>query len=140
MIEPELKEHSAEINLRQLREFSAIWLVFFCAMGAWQWFVNSKAPVLLCALGLLVGLPGLVRPTLVKPLFSLAMALSFPIGWLATRLLLGFLFFFLFTPLGWLLRRLEHDPLHIRKLQHTTSYWSPARQPSDARSYFRQSL
>jgi hypothetical protein len=141
MLEPELKEHSTEVDLRQLREFSAIWLAFFCAMGAWQWFTNTnfKALVLLCALGLLVGLPGLVRPTLVKPLFSLAMGLSFPIAWVATRLLLGFLFFFLFTPLGWLLRRLQHDPLHIRKLQ-STSYWSPALQPSDALSYFRQSL
>src|SRR5262245_49000301 len=125
MLDPELKEHSSEVDfLRQLREFSAIWLVFFCAMGAWQRFANanSKALVVLCALGLLAGLPGLVRPTVIKPLFSLAKALSFPIGWVVTRLLLGFLFFFLFTPLGWLFRRLQRDPLHIRKLQ-STSYW-----------------
>jgi hypothetical protein len=141
MLEPELKEHSREVDLRRLREFSAIWLVFFCAAGTWQWFANanSTALVLLCALGLLVGLPGLVRPMLVKPLFSLAMGLSFPIGWVATRLLLGFLFFFLFTPLGWLFRLLQRDPLRIRK-PLSTSYWSPARQPSDARSYLRQSL
>ena len=48
---------------------------------------------MLCVVGLLVGLPGLVRPTLMKPLFTLAMALSFPIGWVATRLLLGSFFF-----------------------------------------------
>jgi hypothetical protein len=71
MLEPELKKHSTEVDLRQLREFSAIWLVFFCAMGTWQWFANAnlKVLVLLCALGLLVGLPGLVRPTLVTQLF-----------------------------------------------------------------------
>src|SRR5215467_13314016 len=109
VLDPELKERSTDVNLRQLREFSAIWLVFFCAMGSWQWFANSnsKALMVLCAVGLLVGLPGLVRPTLAKPLFSLAMVLSFPIGWVATRLLLGFFFFFLFTPVGWLFRRLQ---------------------------------
>jgi hypothetical protein len=67
------------------------------------------------------------------------MALSFPIGWVATLLLLGFSFFCLFTPLGWLFRRLRRDPLHIRN-PLSTSYWSPVRQPSDARSYLRQSL
>jgi hypothetical protein len=141
VLDPELKERSTGVNLRQLREFSAIWLVFFCAMGSWKWFANSnpKAMMMLCAVGLLVGLPGLVRPTLAKPLFSLAMALAFPVGWVTTRLLLGFLFFFLFTPVGWLFRRLQHDPLHIRKLQ-STSYWSQLKQPSEARSYFRQSL
>jgi hypothetical protein len=93
VLDPELKARSTSVTLRQLREFSAIWLVFFCAIGFWQWFANSnsKAPMF-CVVGLL-GLPGLLRPTLVKPLFTLAMALSFPIGWVATRLLLGFFFF-----------------------------------------------
>src|SRR5262245_41561115 len=140
VLDPELKERSTGVNLRQLREFSAIWLVFFFAMGSWQWFANSNSKAaVLCAVGLLVGLPGLVRPVLATPLFSLAMALSFPIGWVATRLLLGFLFLFLFTPIGWLFRRLQRDPLHIRKLQ-SASYWSQLQQPSDAQSYFRQSL
>jgi hypothetical protein len=140
VLDPELKERSTSVTLRQLREFSAIWLVFFCAIGFWQWFANSNSKALmLCVIGLLVGLPGLLRPTRVKPLFKLAMALSFPIGWVATRLLLGFFFFFLFTPVAWLFRRLQRDPLHIRKLQ-SNSYWSQLHQPSEARSYFHQSL
>jgi hypothetical protein len=141
VLDPEVEERSTDVNLRQLREFSAIWLVSFCTMGFWKWFANSNSNALmvLCAVGLLVGLPGLVRPTLAKPVFSFAMALSFPIGWVATRLLLGFLFFLLFTPVAWLFRMLQHDPLHIRKLQ-PTSYWSQVQQPSDAQSYFRQSL
>jgi hypothetical protein len=141
MLDPELNEHSTDVSHRQLREFAATWLVFFCTIGAWQWFAgaNASALITLCAVGLLVGLPGFVRPSLVKPLFSFAMALAIPIGWVATRLLLGFLFFFLFTPVGWLFRRLQRDPLHLKK-PRSTSYWSPARQPSDAWSYFRQSL
>ena len=141
MLEPELNESWTAVSNRQLREFAAMWLVFFCAIGAWQWFANANAPasMALCALGLLVGLSGFARPSLVKPLFSLAMTLAIPIGWIMTRLLLGFLFFFLFTPVGWLFRRLQRDLLHLKK-RRSTSYWSPARQSSDPRSYFRQSL
>jgi len=67
------------------------------------------------------------------------MAVALPIGWIMTRLVLGLLFFGLFTPVGWLFRRLRRDPLRLRKPQ-TTSYWSPASPPADGQSYFRQSL
>jgi hypothetical protein len=56
-----------------------------------------------------------------------------------TRLLLGFLFFGIFTPVGWLFRQLKRDPLHIRK-PSVASYWARAEQSADRASYLRQSL
>jgi hypothetical protein len=56
-----------------------------------------------------------------------------------TRLLLGFLFFCIFTPVGWLFRQLKRDPLHICK-PAAASYWADAGQPADRTSYLRQSL
>ena len=115
MLDPETSDHSPTVTSRQLREFSVIWLVFFCGVAVTQWSANSKLAVILVAIGLVVGITGLIRPALVKLLFSVAMAIAFPIGWVITRLLLCFLFFCIFTPVGWLFRRLKRDPLHIRK-------------------------
>ena len=139
MLDPETSDHSPTVTSRQLREFSGIWLAFFCAVALTQWPANSKLSVILVAIGLVVGITGLIRPALVKLLFSVAMAIAFPIGWVMTRLLLGFLFFCIFTPVGWLFRQLKRDPLHIRK-PAVASYWAHAGQPADRASYLRQSL
>jgi hypothetical protein len=139
MLDPETSDHSPTVTSRHLREFSGVWLVFFCGVAVAQASANSKLAVILVAIGLVVGIIGLIRPALVKMLFSIAMAIAFPIGWVMTRLLLGFLFFGIFTPVGWLFRQLKRDPLHIRK-PAVSSYWVQARQPADRTSYLRQSL
>jgi hypothetical protein len=139
MLDPETSHHLPTVTSRQLREFSGIWLAFFCGVAATQWSTNSKLSVILMAMGLVVGITGLIRPALVKLLFSVAMAIAFPIGWVMTRLLLGFLFFCIFTPVGWLFRQLKRDPLHIRK-PVVASYWTDTGQPADRASYMRQSL
>jgi uncharacterized membrane protein YciS (DUF1049 family) len=139
MLDPETSDHSRTVTSRQLREFSGIWLVLFCGVAVTQWSANSKLAVILVAMGLVVGITGLIRPALVKLPFSVAMAIAFPIGWVMTRLLLGFLFFCIFTPVGWLFRQLKRDPLHIRK-PAVASYWAHAGQPADPGSYLRQSL
>lgn len=141
MLDTEWNGRTTGANLRQLREFSLAWLVFFCGLGVWQWIWhhNLSALAVLGTVGFAVGFVGLLRPRTVRPLFSLAMAVTLPIGWIMTELVLGLLYFGLFTPVGWLFRRLRQDPLRLRKPQ-IASYWSPAPPPADAESYFRQSL
>jgi hypothetical protein len=141
MLDAQRDEHGTKLTPRQLREFSLAWFVFFCALAAWQWFGYHRLTALLalCAVACSVGFVGLARPATVTPLFAVAMALALPIGWVITRVILGFLFFGLFTPVGWLFRRLRRDPLRLRKPQ-LSSYWSPAPSRTDTESYFRQSL
>ncbi len=141
MLDAERDEDIPTVNKRQLREFSLAWLVFFCALGTWHWFGDGDVTALLTfgAIGCSVGLAGLLRPLTIKPLFLLATAMALPIGWVMNRLVLGLLFFGLFTPVGWLFRRLRRDSLRLRK-PHIDSYWSPVRSSGDAQSYFRQSL
>ena len=139
MLDFETSDRSPTVTPRQLREFSGVWLIFFCGVAVTQWSANSKLAVILVVMGLVVGITGLIRPAFVKLLFSVVMAIAFPIGWVMTRLLLGFLFFCIFTPVGWLFRQLKRDPLHIRK-PAVASYWAHSEQPADPASYLRQSL
>ncbi len=64
---------------------------------------------------------------------------TYPIGWLVSRLLLGVLFYGMFTPLGLLFRLLGRDALARRARPDASSYWITKEGPNDARSYFRQS-
>ena len=51
-------------------------------------------------LAALFGVAGLIRPGLLRPIFVGWMVMVFPIGWLMSRVLLGVLFYGLFTPLA----------------------------------------
>ena len=61
----------------------------------------------------------------------------FPIGWTVSHLILGAIFYGLFTPLGLILRMTGYDPMS-RKLQpEAASYWIERPRSGDGR-YFRQ--
>jgi hypothetical protein len=141
LLDAESHERSSAGSDRQVREFSAAWLVFFLILGVLHWFRhhNSSALAVYVAVALVVGVAGLLQPRIVKPVFTLAMAVSLPIGWVMTRVVLALLFYVLFAPVAWLFRLLGRDSLRLKKSSATT-YWSPAPPPTDGHSSFRQSI
>lgn len=122
---------------RTLRQFAALWLLFFAVLALRGW-LNDRVWQTYLALGLAVGLPGLVRPTLVRPIWMAALAATFPIGWAVSRLSVVVLYFLVVTPLGVMLRLLRRDPLRLRPQPLRASYWEPRRSPEDVQSYLRQ--
>ena len=123
-----------------LRWFAAIWLVWFTALGCAAWLRgNDPAAVALVAVALLIGPLGLVRPAAVRPVFVGALVLTFPVGWVVSRVLLGAVFYCVFTPLGLFFRLIGRDALGRRFRPDLASYWSPKATPDDIRSYFRLS-
>ena len=141
MVDVDSDDHSAKAGPRQLRQFSMACLAFFCVLGVWRWIKHEdmRGLIIFCTVGLTVGVAGLWRPSTVGPLYHLAMAAAHPISLVVNRLVIAFLFFFLFTPLAWIFRQFQRDPLKLRKPQGS-SYWSPIRPQTDPKSYFRQSL
>jgi hypothetical protein len=140
MLDAEPEGSNPTVGPRILRQFAAAWLIAFLAFAAHRWFVGQRAfAALVCLiLALGVGALGLARPMRVRPLFEIAVAISLPIGWLMTRVVTLFLFFVVFTPLGWLFRLFGRDFLGLRRRRSVSTYWKefPA---SDVETYFRQS-
>src|SRR5436305_10260310 len=90
---------------RELRQFAAIWLV---AVGLLAWRVGHHRSVtagwILAAMAVAVCLLGLAAPPLVRPVYlGLAYATA-PIGWVVSYLLLGVVYFAIFTPLALVFR------------------------------------
>ena len=77
------------------------------------------------------------NPQFYRPIFTMWMALVFPIGWLMSRLILSIVYFFVLTPIGVLLRWRGHDPLSLRDSGRPT-FWEPRETPKDVRRYLRQ--
>jgi hypothetical protein len=123
---------------RTLRQFAALWILFFGGLAAWHWFGrdNHNTGVGLALLAVTVGPLGLVAPALIRPVFITWLVLGFPIGWTISRLMLLTLFFGVMLPVGLLFRLRGRDALHLARTEHG-SRWMPKPVPSDPASYFR---
>jgi len=86
-----------------------------------------------------VGPLGLIWPRAVKPIFVGWMALAYPIGWLVSRIVLGIIYYGLFTPVAVFFRMSGRDALRLKRAPQAASYWQPKPRALDKAHYFRQS-
>jgi hypothetical protein len=123
---------------RTVRQFAVLWLAFFGGLALWE----AGSEMLWAALGLAAlavggGVVGLVKPAMVRPIYTGWMVMVFPLGWAISHMLLALVFFGLFTPLALVLKLVGRDPLQRRVQPNRATYWAPKILPTDVRQYFR---
>ena len=90
----------------KLRSFALLFLGFAAISAGWRFWMSGLGvlPAALLVGGATVGILGLIRPRDVRPIY-LGMTLgTFPLGWILSHILLGLVYFGLFTPLALLFR------------------------------------
>jgi hypothetical protein len=124
-----------------LRWFAALAVVFLAGVAAWQGLVHDRPlqALLLAAAALAAGLAGWLFPQGLRPIFVTWMVLVYPIGWVVSHLILAFLFYCLFTPLGLFFSLTGRDVLARRFPRDQDSFWVDKPAADDIRRYFRQS-
>jgi hypothetical protein len=125
---------------RTLRQFAGLWLLFFLMLACWQGLVRGNTTLgwILAGVGVVAGLPGLLRPELVRYLFVGSLIVTFPIGWVVSFVLLAVLFYGLFTPLSLGFRLFGRDPLALRRRDAGQTYWTAKPAAVNVQSYFNQ--
>jgi hypothetical protein len=125
---------------KTLRLFAALSLVFFLAIGIYQYMEKAHHTLgtIFVVLALIIGPLGLIKPEAVRWIFVSWMVLAFPIGWLVSQLMLAVLFYLVLTPVAILFRLRGRDLLCRKHAPGRTTFWLPKQTPQDARSYFRQ--
>lgn len=143
MIDPKLRDDTAPATASDatVRQF-----VVLCglALGAAAvrdiWFRGAVGRGEgLAALALVIAVAGLARPRTVRPLFTAALKITMPIGAVVSIVLLGVMYYLIFTPLACVFRLAGRDALLRRRQADAGSYWVAKERPSDVRDYFRQS-
>jgi hypothetical protein len=125
---------------RVVRQFSMLGVGVLGAIGLWQ-ILGRDRPVLggvLVGIGLLCGGLGQFAPRLMRWVFTGAMLLVFPIGFIVSQVMLLILFFLVFLPTGLLLRLRGWDPMLRHNRNASGSVWEPKVTPRDVRRYLRQ--
>lgn len=123
---------------RMLRQFAGLWILFFGALAGWKALHHDpRWAMILSGLAVTLGPLGLAWPRAIKPVFIGWMALAWPIGWLVSRVILGILFYGMFTPIAALFRLAGRDTLRLRPQPQAATYWLPKPQAAGKEQYLR---
>ncbi len=110
-------------TIAELKKFGFTFCVIFLALTGWVYFRHHSLNIYLLILSALFLLTSLISPRLLKPLQVGWMAFAYGLSWINTRLILGVVFFAVFTPIGLLLRLMGKDILNERLERSASSYW-----------------
>lgn len=125
---------------KTLRQFAILWIVFVAGISLWQWYRHGLGAWFAWTAGggLLIGLLGLIFPQVIRPLFVILSVITFPIGWMVSRIILAIIFYGVVTPIGLAMRLSGRDVLERSFRANQTSYWSNKPQPGAVRRYLQQ--
>src|SRR5262245_14682647 len=124
---------------RTLRQFAGLWIVFIGLVAVRQELSQRPTVALIVAiLAVGIGVMGLLAPRLIKPLFVGWMMAVFPIGWVVSRIVLGTIFYLVFTPISLIFRIIGRDALALKPGSTNSSYWRSRPGSNDQKQYLRQ--
>ena len=128
----------SEITHKQLRSFGFTVGGIFAFIALWPLIVRAEDPrwwAVVVAGCLLV--PAVVFPKSLTWVYKGWMVLGHVLGWINTRIILGFVFYFVVTPTGIVRRLLGKDPMGKRLRPDLETYRVP-RNPRPASHLRRQ--
>lgn len=127
-------------TLKTLRQFGGLSFIFLSYGAYVQGYVrhNVNLAVVFAAVAASIGVLALVKPAYIRPLFVGAMGVTFPIGWVVSKVLLGLIYYGLITPVAMIFRLIGRDALSLKnQSQSKTTYWLPKEISTDPKRYFR---
>lgn len=126
---------------RMLRQFGGLCVLFFGGLAIYGALVkgNVTGPAIFGLAALFAGVLALVRPRLLAGIFVGWMMLTFPIGFVVSKIILLAVFLLVFTPVALVFRLIGRDALLLKKRSGpNTTYWVAKSQPVDASRYLKQ--
>ena len=112
-----------DLTAKQLRSFGFLVGGIFAFIGLWPVLWHGAALRLWAVVlaGLLL-LPAALAPKMLRRPYQGWMALGQGLGWVNSRIILGLIFYGLFTPMGLVMRWAGRDPLHLRHDPQAETY------------------
>ena len=128
----------SSLELPSNRKFGFFFSIVFLAAAIY--FYINKTDLVVYVFGILSGLffvITFVKADLLLPLNKLWMRVGFMLGIIMSPIVLGIIFFFLFTPIAFLMRLSGRDELKLR-LKKQPSYWIKRDKEAQSGSYKNQ--
>lgn len=124
----------------ELGSFTRIWFPLFVAAlgGMFWWRTGSATPAFwVWGVGGALVVAALASAPIARLLFVGLVVVTYPIGLVVSYIVLGAMFYLVFTPLGVLMRAAGRDPLALRA-RDRRSHWVKYEQDDRPERAFRQ--
>jgi hypothetical protein len=118
-----------DVQLPSNRSFGLTFCIALAVLGALAWWRQSAAAPWLAAGSVLFLVVTLVRADVLLPLNRLWMRFGLLLSLVVSPIVLGALFFVVFTPVGLLMRAIRRDPMRRKWEPSARSYWIPREPP-----------
>lgn len=115
---------SQTITKKQLRTFGITLTVFLSVIGLIHFLkgnISSQYWFWAVAAGIL--LVTLLTPLVIKPIYRGAMFIAHLLGWINTRIILGLIYYLLFSPVSLVMKIIGRDPLQRQLNKEVKTYW-----------------
>jgi hypothetical protein len=126
---------------RDLRLFVGLWFpLFFAFIGfqVWRKTGSLMTAGIVWGVAAFVALFGLAFLPLARLLYVGITAITYPIGWVLSHVILGTVFFGVFTPIALLMRGVGRDPMNRKLDRAAKTYWIARDERVPVDRYFRQ--
>jgi hypothetical protein len=121
------------------RKFGLFLAALFIAAGLLPLLRGGAVRLWPEAVGAALAAVALAVPATLRPVYRLSLKVGGVLGWINTRILLGALFYLVFTPVGLVLRLLRGRAFSWPNRQRQPTYWhprEPVNQPEQMRHLF----
>lgn len=108
---------------RRLRDFGLLVGGILTVIGLYPLILSNGEPrIWALAAAVLLGVPAVVKPSLLQPFYRVWMFAGHLLGWVNTRIILAVLYYLMFMPVGFLMRRFSGDPLRRKRDPEADTY------------------
>ena len=111
-----------EIKISSNRNFGIVFFIVFLAIAIYPLINSSEIRIWSLILSLLFLILGLINSQILTPLNKLWFKFGIFLGKTISPVIMGIIFFFVVTPIGFIMRLLSKDILNL-KYNKETSYW-----------------
>ncbi len=113
------------ITKKQLITFGIVFSIFLGIIGYINFRKDNEITYhFIWGIAILNFVTTVTYPEAVKPIYRVALFIAHILGWINTRLLLGLIFYLLFTPISLLMKIFGKDLLDRKIDKNAPTYWN----------------
>ena len=114
-----------DVSKKSLRKFGITIGIIFILLALWFIYKNNLFIIrnIFSLIGSILLIFGLFKPQILKSVYKIWMGLAFALGWVVSRIILSFLFYFVLALIGVIAKIFDKKFLDIDFKNKKNSYW-----------------